>query len=53
MAHEDAAIGKHQVRGGGALLGAFVPAFAAADDIAHRDGAGVEERLNRELRHDV
>lgn len=51
MAHEDTAIGKHQMRGGGAFFFALVPAFAAADDVPYPDGAGVQERLYRELRH--
>jgi hypothetical protein len=51
MAHEDAAIRKHQMRGAGAFFGALMLAIALAAYIAHRDGRRLQQRLDGDLGH--
>src|ERR1700756_3032497 len=45
------AIGKHEVRGRGALFRALVPTFALTDDVPKTDGVSIEQAIDGELCH--
>ena len=51
MAHIDAAIGEHELRGARAFLRTLMPAAPAAIDILDADRRRLQQRLDGELGH--
>src|SRR5262249_55946758 len=53
MPHVNAAIGKHEMRIGGVLFVAQMSTTALAIDILDRNGLSLQQRVDREFRHEL